>query len=835
MAGRIISAFRFALNADARTFNREMRKGSRTITDQERAMRQLQRTVRNTGQRFTAFQRNVLSLRGALVGVAAVGGFLRLAQESTKAATSLVELADRTGFATDRLQTLSRVFEGDGVSVEAFTKSIGRMTRTINDAYLGLSTARDALGQIGLTFDDLKDLRPEEQFDLIAKGIGDLATESERAGVVQNIFGRGAQGFINVLQRGTESLNEQEEAFRRLGLTSEDGLRSLKALNQEFTNLSTTLQVSLQQSFAESADELKILLEDLQELIRTSTPIAIQGVSSAARTGISLSENSDAALTAIGSYFGGRALASLGTQLGRIATAFGSGGTLATAVTAFGTRLAALAGPAGILASVIALMFTFREQLTEAARSVDTTGVEFSSQVPNQQADITELTTEIERLKQALENLPNVFDDSRNIQESQIAIRGFARENLNEENFESLSRLFDDAIRGDVRSRRGLEINQDKLEELTSDVINALIEGLEKRVQGLEEGRIEVSTGEDSTFDDTSAREQAAQLAEQDRQHQEALNELLQEQIALRNARIEADLNASKLQRDISGELNQQEIVEGRLNELLREREEIDERIASFRQEGLESQVPELLIDRVGLEREIERVRTVLLTTTNLEIPVTPIVSDVQGLSEIVGEDGLTVINQENLEQASTALNQIINLFPQLPEQADALDEHLKANAVRLQNIGDATQDWLTSMRDGLAQVIVYTDDWGQALERLGRLAITNLISSLFTEDRLRGIFTGRQFGGHVNVGQTYLVGESGPELFIPKTAGDIIPNRELSDAGGVNITFAPVIQSTDGPGVRNALNQVIPVLKRDILQTISNQSTIAAARSRMN
>ena len=49
MPSRVISAFRFALNADARTFNREMRRGQRTITDQERAMRQLQRTVRTTG------------------------------------------------------------------------------------------------------------------------------------------------------------------------------------------------------------------------------------------------------------------------------------------------------------------------------------------------------------------------------------------------------------------------------------------------------------------------------------------------------------------------------------------------------------------------------------------------------------------------------------------------------------------------------------------------------------------------------------------------------------------------------------------------------------------
>ena len=312
MPNRIISAFRFALNADARTFNREMRRGQNTISDQERAMRQLQRTVRATGQRFTAFRQSVFSLRGALVSVAAVGGFLRLAQESTQAATALVELSDRTGFSTDRLQTLGRVLEGDGVSTEQFANAIDRMNRTFNDAQLGLSTARDALTQIGLSFEEIERLAPEERFNAVAEGISRLATESERAGVVQNIFGRGARGFINVLQRGTEHLREQEEAFRQLGITEEAGLRSLKELNQEFTNISTTLRVSLQRSFADSSEELGELLVRLQELIRTGTPVAIDAASGVTGGLTSVAQNPAALTTAILGYGAGRGVAELG-------------------------------------------------------------------------------------------------------------------------------------------------------------------------------------------------------------------------------------------------------------------------------------------------------------------------------------------------------------------------------------------------------------------------------------------------------------------------------------------------------------------------------------------
>lgn len=43
--------------------------------------------------------------------------------------------------------------------------------------------------------------------------------------------------------------------------------------------------------------------------------------------------------------------------------------------------------------------------------------------------------------------------------------------------------------------------------------------------------------------------------------------------------------------------------------------------------------------------------------------------------------------------------------------------------------------------------------------------------------------------GGPVSAGQTYLVGERGPELFTPPTSGHIIPNHALAGAGPREMT----------------------------------------------
>jgi len=40
-----------------------------------------------------------------------------------------------------------------------------------------------------------------------------------------------------------------------------------------------------------------------------------------------------------------------------------------------------------------------------------------------------------------------------------------------------------------------------------------------------------------------------------------------------------------------------------------------------------------------------------------------------------------------------------------------------------------------------------------------------------------------RQFGGFVSPGQPYVVGERGPELFVPSTAGRVEPNAAVATA----------------------------------------------------
>lgn len=67
-------------------------------------------------------------------------------------------------------------------------------------------------------------------------------------------------------------------------------------------------------------------------------------------------------------------------------------------------------------------------------------------------------------------------------------------------------------------------------------------------------------------------------------------------------------------------------------------------------------------------------------------------------------------------------------------------------------------------------------------LEELAKIAINKIFSSSTSSG---SFFGAKAAGGAVNAGGAYLVGERGPELFVPRQAGDIV-----QPAGAVSVHF---------------------------------------------
>jgi hypothetical protein len=98
--------------------------------------------------------------------------------------------------------------------------------------------------------------------------------------------------------------------------------------------------------------------------------------------------------------------------------------------------------------------------------------------------------------------------------------------------------------------------------------------------------------------------------------------------------------------------------------------------------------------------------------------------------------------------------------------------------------------------------------------------------SSTSSLSTLLGAITGlpgRATGGPVSPGQAYVVGERGPEVFVPTSAGSIANNASLNGAGGRNVNVSITMNGTAGGDAPQAMarssRQVASALRRALSQ----------------
>jgi hypothetical protein len=128
-----------------------------------------------------------------------------------------------------------------------------------------------------------------------------------------------------------------------------------------------------------------------------------------------------------------------------------------------------------------------------------------------------------------------------------------------------------------------------------------------------------------------------------------------------------------------------------------------------------------------------------------------------------------------------------------------------------LQSVADT---FVNSFGQGMANLIVQGGKFVDVLENMGRLLASAAIQKAITiflsgglegsgffgsGGGLFGALFGRATGGQVGRGQPYMVGERGPELFVPGANGFVAPNNAISGMGAsVNVTGTFRIQGTD-------------------------------------
>ena len=193
------------------------------------------------------------------------------------------------------------------------------------------------------------------------------------------------------------------------------------------------------------------------------------------------------------------------------------------------------------------------------------------------------------------------------------------------------------------------------------------------------------------------------------------------------------------------------------------------------------------------------------------------------------GEDGMT---PERAQEMSDGLDQIKQAYTRLTEEQikfaeensrvardwntgwkDAFAEY-KDNAFNAaQNAKTYFDTFARSFEDVVVKLVTGTkinfrDLANSIIAEFARIEARKMFAYLFGAGTGGGGILGSLFGfkaggGPVQAGKPYMVGESGPELFMPNAAGKIVPNYALG-GGGQPVTVNYNIQAVDASSFRS-------------------------------
>jgi hypothetical protein len=115
--------------------------------------------------------------------------------------------------------------------------------------------------------------------------------------------------------------------------------------------------------------------------------------------------------------------------------------------------------------------------------------------------------------------------------------------------------------------------------------------------------------------------------------------------------------------------------------------------------------------------------------------------------------------------------------------------DRLQRSMMELQMIQEAGN----LIAQGFEDAILSGQKLGEVVRSLGRDLVRLVFSQLVTQPLAAGIggaiksafLPGRAIGGPVASGSPYVVGEQGPELFVPHASGTIVPNNKMGGGSG--------------------------------------------------
>jgi hypothetical protein len=175
-----------------------------------------------------------LGTKVASIGAIALAPLGAAASSFADVGSGLLGMSQRTGVSVEALSQLSLAASLTGTNLETLEHDMRHMSKTIIEATQGSEEAHRAFAILGLNFQDLKTMSPEQQLQKIGEALSKVENPTQKAASAMAIFGRSGSDLIGLLA----NMEKFRDVAKSWGLTvSTESAQAAKDFQNSLTLL----------------------------------------------------------------------------------------------------------------------------------------------------------------------------------------------------------------------------------------------------------------------------------------------------------------------------------------------------------------------------------------------------------------------------------------------------------------------------------------------------------------------------------------------------------------------------------------------------------------------
>lgn len=218
----------------------------KTMRDLEAATRKVDAATRSIEQPVSTLNTRMVAL-GTAVGTfvgnlgaqliqQGVAALVNMGKAAFDSAGQIVDLKNKTGLSTDAIQRMQFVADQTGGSLEQFTQASFMLGQRLAG---GSGSIQDAVAKVGLSFQDLRQMKPETQFETIVAKLGAMSNEQERNLLGIQLFGKSFSSIAASVGDGYDAIAS------KASLSSQAQLESLDRAADRWSEFTTNSMATI--------------------------------------------------------------------------------------------------------------------------------------------------------------------------------------------------------------------------------------------------------------------------------------------------------------------------------------------------------------------------------------------------------------------------------------------------------------------------------------------------------------------------------------------------------------------------------------------------------------